>query len=118
MVSPRRKGWGAVVKVESVDTATTRRLSISRLEMSEGKADAVTSITALLDRAVVWAPGGKIASMYWAVYLVPDFTGSGPISATCLPPGVHIPAASMVNNQVWSRASIRVAPGRLAASAA
>ena len=70
MVSPRRKGWGAVVKVESVDTATTRRLSIPRLEMSEGKADAVTSITALLDRAVVWAPGGKIASMYWAVYLV------------------------------------------------
>ena len=58
------------MKVESVDTATTRRLSIPRLEMSEGKADAVTSITALLDRAVVWAPGGKIASMYWAVYLV------------------------------------------------
>jgi len=38
--------------------------------MSEGKADAVTLITARLDRAVVWAPGGKIASMYWAVYLV------------------------------------------------
>ena len=38
--------------------------------MSEGKADAVTSITTLLDRAVVWAPGGKITSMYWAVYLV------------------------------------------------
>jgi hypothetical protein len=106
------------VKVESVDTATTRRLSIPRLEMSEGKADAVTSITALLDRAVVWALGGKIASMYCAVYLVPDLTGSGPISATGLPPGARTPAAPMVNSHTWSRASMTVSPGPLAASAA
>jgi hypothetical protein len=28
--------------------------------------------------------------MYCAVYLVPDLTGSGPISATGLPPGERI----------------------------
>src|SRR5437899_2183613 len=63
-------------------------------------------------------PGLKTATMYWAVYVSPGFTCSGPISATRTAPGEGCqPASPIANNQVPPSPSMTVPRRPLTASA-